>query len=379
MARELVLRYAPGPAARLDSIRAFETLRRFTIPLNGVEAERLLADPRVAYAAEDPVPSIDQMPTSSWAVDRLDQRTLPLDGRFEPVGSGRGVRIYIFDTGVRATHQEYAARVRPGLDGFSGAAASGSDCHGHGTFVASNAAGGTFGVARDAEAEIVDVRVLPCSGGGVSAIPAGADWVIRQKQAEPSVPMVVNMSLGGRASLAIDDAVRQLTDAGVTVVVAAGNASADACGVSPARRPGRSGGGGTALAFAGGPSFSQRAAHAAIPRFRTADPQRLAPPGAGDPQPARAHPGDRRLRVRDQPRAGAEGAAGDGGDPAPRPARPRRPLSRPGRGRGHARDAGGGHRPPPASSRPPRPTVGPGGGAAPRRAHRRPAAPARAS
>jgi MYXO-CTERM domain-containing protein len=48
---------------------------------------------------------------------------------------------------------------------------------------------------------------------------------------------VANMSLGGPASAALDAAVAAAVASGVTVVVAAGNETQDACNVSPSREP----------------------------------------------------------------------------------------------------------------------------------------------
>ena len=79
---------------------------------------------------------------------------------------------------------------------------------------------------------LVAVRVLDCGGyGNWSDIIAGIDWVA----ANHSTPAVANLSLRGPGYTAVDDAIRNLVASGVTVVVAAGNDSDDACNYSPAR------------------------------------------------------------------------------------------------------------------------------------------------
>jgi len=62
--------------------------------------------------------------------------------------------------------------------------------------------------------------------------------VVRQNTANPSRPMVANMSLGfGGVVSSIDNAVTNAIAAGISFVIAAGNSNIDACGVSPARTP----------------------------------------------------------------------------------------------------------------------------------------------
>ncbi|MGI0025962.1 MAG: S8 family peptidase [Nitrososphaera sp.] len=109
-------------------------------------------------------------------------------------------------------------------------AGNGNDCNGHGTYVAGTLGGRTFGVAKDLR--IHALRVFGCSGSSpTSTITKAVDWV----RANYVKPAVTNMSLGGGASDTLDKAVRNLTAAGVPVVVAAGNSNADANGQSPAR------------------------------------------------------------------------------------------------------------------------------------------------
>ena len=91
------------------------------------------------------------------------------------------------------------------------------------------------------EVSLVAVRVLDCSGSGsTSGVIAGIDWVTADHQA--GQPAVANMSLGGGASTALDDAVNRSIAGGVTYSIAAGNGNTagvpqDACKSSPARVP----------------------------------------------------------------------------------------------------------------------------------------------
>jgi subtilisin family serine protease len=104
------------------------------------------------------------------------------------------------------------------------------DCNGHGTHVAGTVGGTTYGVAK--RVTLRPVRVLGCSGSGTTAgVIAGVDWVT----ANASGPSVANMSLGGGASTALDQAVQASISSGVTYAVAAGNDNANACNGSPSR------------------------------------------------------------------------------------------------------------------------------------------------
>ena len=103
------------------------------------------------------------------------------------------------------------------------------DCNGHGTHVAAIVGSKTYGVAK--KAKLVGVKVLSCSGkGSHSGVIAGIDWV----KANAKKPATVNMSLGGGKSNAMNAAVDNLINSGVSMVVTAGNSSGDACQKSPA-------------------------------------------------------------------------------------------------------------------------------------------------
>ena len=206
-------------------------LRGFSAPLPEPALAHLRTDSAVAYVEADAVISLSVAQTeATWGLDRIDQRNRPLDGIYNYTPTGAGVKAYIIDTGVRTTHQQFAGRATSGFDAVDGGAAD--DCNGHGTHVAGTVGGSTYGVAK--QVSVVAVRVLNCSGNGTnSQVIAGIDWVTGHHQA--GQPAVANMSLGGPATTAIDQAVNNSIADGISYAIAAGNASTNACNSSPAR------------------------------------------------------------------------------------------------------------------------------------------------
>ncbi len=199
-------------------------------PSNSV-LNRLAQDPRVLYIEQvttDRINGVDT-PPQSWGLDRIDQRLLPLDSEFHYSDNG-GVDIWVIDSGIRPTHNEFTGRIASRVNLTSDG--NPDDCNGHGTHVAGTAAGSTYGVFRQADLHIV--KVFSCGNSTSSNITQdGLNHVYNYA----SGPSIVNLSLGGTVNSTTNNLVKDLTDIGVVVVAAAGNNAGSACLKSPASAP----------------------------------------------------------------------------------------------------------------------------------------------
>jgi subtilisin family serine protease len=202
----------------------------FAGPLNKGQLQALYRRADVVSVEADQLITIDAVQTMDgggdpWNLDRIDQVNKTLDKRYNYNSTGKGVYVYVFDTGIQTNHSDFydASAV---FDAFGG---NGQDCHGHGTHVAGIIGGKVHGVAK--QASVRSVRVVGCNGTGTwSAVLAGIEWV-KKNHAKPAV---VNISLGGPKSSSVNKALDELAAAGVFISAAAGNQGNDACNYSPA-------------------------------------------------------------------------------------------------------------------------------------------------
>jgi len=204
-----------GPSAILPRIRLMQGV-------SDVSPEQFV------YAAQGPM---------SWGLDRIDQYSLPLNNLpFRSTHTGKGVTVYILDTGVRKSHREFSNRVKTGASFVNGETAD-FDGNGHGTHCAGIATGTKYGVAK--EATVIGVKVLSSSGGGTNyGVIEGVEWATNHAKSAGTVG-VISMSLGGGKNAGINAAVEAAADEGMLVIVAAGNDNHNACYYSPASAGGK--------------------------------------------------------------------------------------------------------------------------------------------
>ena len=185
-----------------------EAVNGFAIRLTDAAASALARDPRVRFVEEDTLAQASDVQSAPpWGLDRIDQRSLPLNAQYNFPTAATPVHVHVIDTGIRATHVDFGGRANVagdfidddgdndpadiGNDDGNPGSPDGSDCHGHGTHVSGTIAGNTYGVAKNAL--VHSYRVLACDGNGPTS---GVIAAINAVVADGRRPAVINLSLG---------------------------------------------------------------------------------------------------------------------------------------------------------------------------------------
>ncbi|KXN64842.1 subtilisin-like protein, partial [Conidiobolus coronatus NRRL 28638] len=197
---------------------------------------KVKALPNVKYVEENKVvKAIATQQNAPWGLARVSQRaklgSAPYTYKYDD-NAGEGVNVYVLDTGVNVSHQDFGGRATWGITTVEGA--SNEDKHGHGTHCAGTIGGKTYGVAK--KAKIFAVKVLGDDGSGTDeSVIAGINWVVANGNGAKG--NVISMSLGGDSSDSLNKAVADAYGNGVVIVAAAGNDNDDACNGSPSGAP----------------------------------------------------------------------------------------------------------------------------------------------
>ncbi|KAF4989241.1 hypothetical protein FGRMN_9254 [Fusarium graminum] len=195
---------------------------------NSNEVAYIEADTRVQHHAA--IAQVNAPP----GLDRLSHSTPNKDTYIFDDSAGEGITAYIVDTGIKIDHSEFEGRATFGANFINDVD---DDENGHGSHVAGTIGGATFGVAK--KVDLVAVKVLDASGGGSnSGVLQGMQFVVDDVKKNGKVgKAVMNMSLGGDFSAAINRAIEALFKAGVVPVVAAGNENRETALTSPGSAP----------------------------------------------------------------------------------------------------------------------------------------------
>jgi serine protease len=175
---------------------------------------------------------LNQPVKPTWHLDRINQRSLPLSNTPLNYIVNNTIDMYIIDSGVDISHPEF--QFNNPIWGPNYIDNVNTDCHGHGTHVASLAVGKNYGVAK--HSNLISLKVLGCNGiGYTSDIIQAISWINNRAKTRQNKLSIVNMSLGGGRSRSLELAIRNSFSQGIYYVIAAGNDNDNACNYSPAR------------------------------------------------------------------------------------------------------------------------------------------------
>lgn len=224
-------------------IAILEVNNGIVIETSAEEAHRLQYDERVLRV--DPGLWGTWTATQSnpgWALDRLDEATPLLGNTYTSSGAGR--TIYILDSGLTlsnpAVAAEFGGRASVLWDWNGG---NGADFIGHGTMVASAAAGNIKGVAKGATVVIGKISDNVTNAPSIPAIIIALDWLT----ANAPRGSIINLSVGFQTNpincsvplidTSWENSIKSAYNAGLIVVVAAGNDGCNTANYSPTRIP----------------------------------------------------------------------------------------------------------------------------------------------
>jgi len=215
-----------------------EVFQGFSAKLNKEQLMLVRTHPQVEFVEEDQVVQQYQgkgwcnsmQGDATWGLARISSRAIPTnDDYYYPSSAASDVDVYVIDTGIFLSHNDFGGRAIFGFKSESWWVDD--DENGHGTHVSSTIGGTSYGVAKGVN--LIAVKVLDGNGQGTTAgVIAGVNYAVARRRSTGKTS-IGNMSLGGGWSQAMDNAVNAATNAGVYMVVAAGNSNQDACNYSP--------------------------------------------------------------------------------------------------------------------------------------------------
>lgn len=232
---------AAALGVRGEVAKIFESFNMALINMGAEEAARLERDPRVMRIDQDRTVTLaTSEATTSWGLDRMDSLKPELDGQYNYWATGAGRTIYVVDSGISLdapwVQTEFDGRASVVYDVNGG---DGDDCVNHGTAVSAIAGGRGRGVAKG-----VTLKIAKITDGctGLSKLSTSIEvfnWLAANAPRGTIVNWSNEISTGDCSvdwiSIPLEYAIRVAYDAGVIIVVAAGNDGCDTADYSPVR------------------------------------------------------------------------------------------------------------------------------------------------
>ena len=187
--------------------------------------DALKRNPNIEFVEYDYLMTISLTPNDPNYSSQVYLPYMNTPAAWDITTGNRDVKVAVLDTGINTTNTDMKNINVSGYNVIAGTT-NYADDHGHGTMVTSviaaqmNNAFGFAGIAPDVS--FLSVKVMSSSGTGTySDMIKGIEYAVNQGAS------VINMSIGGRtASSALQLAVKNAVDKGVTIVAAAGNENA---------------------------------------------------------------------------------------------------------------------------------------------------------
>ncbi|TRX94902.1 hypothetical protein FHL15_004363 [Xylaria flabelliformis] len=222
-------------ASKVDYTYNSNQFTGFAASMTAEEVEALQDMPDVEYIEHDAIIRASATQTGAdWGLARLSNTSPSSSTYTYDDSAGEGVCAYVVDTGIDVDHPDFEGRATFASNQVDN---DNTDGNGHGTHVAGTIGSKTYGVAK--KVSLYAVKVLGADGSGTnSGVIAGMDFVVTDApDRDCSKGVVVNLSLGGGVSSAVNEAAANVVSAGHFMAVAAGNEAEDASNSSPASEP----------------------------------------------------------------------------------------------------------------------------------------------
>ncbi|EHK44933.1 hypothetical protein TRIATDRAFT_198568 [Trichoderma atroviride IMI 206040] len=195
-------------------------------------------DTRVAEIEPDTVVSIREetsykaasQSNAPWGLATLSSKRRNTGTYHYDTSAGNGTFAYVLDSGINVNHIEFEGRASNGYNAVDG---DFTDIQGHGTHCAGIIGSKSYGVAK--KAQLIAVKTFRNQETLMSTVMDAYQWSANDIRTKNRVGLaVINMSLGGSYSRAMNHAVESAFDMGILTIVAAGNEGRPARLVSPA-------------------------------------------------------------------------------------------------------------------------------------------------